>query len=987
MSQLSLSLLGPVRVTLGGQPVTGFDYAKVGALLFYLAVEHHHPHQRDALAELLWPDQPAHVARSSLRQALATLRKAIHDHEASPPFLLITRETLQFNTASNYTLDSETFTTCVGRHGSADDIEQLKAAVRLYRGAFLDGAVPRDSAEFEEWVLLKREWFERQALDALVRIADYYEAHDDTDEALIYARQQLALDPWRELAHRQVMRLLARSGDRSAALAQYEHCRAVLQADLSIEPEDETTALYEQIRARGLAVSNPTQTVSARKQYRLPPQPTSFVGRETELAEIGELLQQPACRLITLLGPGGIGKTRLALQVAESHGMLFADGVCWVPLAALPAPEYLPDAIARALGCPLEGADDPRERLLGWLADKRLLLILDNFEHLMAGAHMLVELLTHALRLTLMVTTRERLHLQWEWLFDVEGLPYPQDVECEHVMESGALQLFMARAQQIRRRANLTIDEQRAVMQICRLVEGMPLALEMAAAASREQPYVMIARSISASLDALQASWRDRPERHRSMRATFASSWQLLCSEDQRALAGLSVFRGGFEIAAAEDVAGASLDLLVQLVEKSLLRRSDQERYEIHDLIRQFAGEKLRDSGSEMQLHEAHLHWFVALAEAAEPQLNGAEQQVWMERLERDGANIRVALQWAFSHHDELAARLCGAIWRFWWIRGHISEGRRWLDQALTANLPPALRARVLSGAGAMASFQQDIARAYTCFMEATALHRALGNQPEIARNLDNTGVMLNRMGKHAEARALFEESLAIDQALEDPRGIAFAFGNLADTAYYAGNYAEAEHFYQRSLALHRELGDQHSIAISLTNLGEVARLRNDYHHARRYLDESIALAREMNATYTLAIALCDSGHVLRAQADDSQAHAMYAEALPMLIELGETRVAAEAMIALAALAVAHEQPERAVRLLSAARRLLDSTDARLESAHQAEYEQTLAATRAGFEGAAWAAAWAAGQAMTLEQAMKYAVADTNYAVAGDSAC
>lgn len=983
MSQLSLALLGPAHVALDGQPVTGFDYAKVRALLFYLAVEHHHAHRRDALAELLWPDQPPQVARNSLRQALATLRRAIHDHEASPPFLLITRETLQFNAASNYTLDVQTFAELVAahaRHAHApadarpDWIEQLQTAVRLYRGPFLDGAVPRDSAAFEEWVLLRREWFERHALDALAYLADYYEAHGEIGAALVHARRQLALDPWRELAHRQIMRLLARSGDRSAALAQYEQCRAVLQAELGIAPEDETIALYEQIRAGGMAVAPAPPAAPSGMQYPLPAQPTSFVGRAAELAEIGALLRQPACRLITLLGPGGIGKTRLALQAAEESRPLFPDGVCWVALAALADPAYLLDSIAHALGCPREGAADPREHLLGWLAGKRLLLVLDNFEHLMAGADVLADLLAHAPQLTLMVTTRERLRLQWEWLFDVEGLPYPQDGDGAHGADCSAMHLFMARARQVRR-AQLAQDEQQAIMRICRLVEGMPLALEMAAAAGREQPYATIAQSIAASLDALQASLRDRPARHRSMRAACEHSWQLLGGEEQHALACLSVFRGGCEIGAAVDVAGAPPEVLERLGEKSLLRHSDAGRYDLHELIRQFAAEQLRAMGDETHAHDAHLRWCVALAEAAEPHLNGAEQQIWVQRLERDVDNMRAALAWAFDHERaEPAARICGAIWRFWWIRGHIHEGRRWIEQALTASLPPVLRARVVSGAGALASVQQDISRAYACFTEATALNRALGNQSEVARNLDNAGVVLNRIGEHAQARALFAEALAIDQALEDTRGIAFAFGNLADTAYYEGNYAEAGQLYRRSLALHRELGDLHSIAISLTNLGEVARLQNEFDHARRYLEESVALAREMNATYTLAVALSDLGHTLRVQGAAAPAHAAYAEALPLLIELGELRVAAETLIALADLAVTHAQPERAVQLMAVAETLLGTTDAPLEPAHQAEYERTVAATHARLDPPAWEAAWAAGRALPLGEAVRAAV-------------
>lgn len=625
MAALSICLLGTFQVTLDGKPVTAFATAKVRALLAYLGVEAERPHPRPVLAYLLWPDQPERAALHNLRQALVVLRQAIGDREADPPFLLITRQTIQFNPHSSHWLDIAAFTRLFAASQQPDQVERWRQATDLYQGDFMAGLGMRDNIAFEEWVLVRREQYYHQALEALDRLAEHYERRGKYGQAIHYARRQIALAPWQERAHRQVMRCLAWSGQRNAALAQYESCRLLLRQELEVEPAEETTILYVQIRAGELekpetraqpnepgietkrtAINSLPSSLLLRPRHNLPIPLTSFIGREKELAQVVAYLTGSDCRLLTLAGPGGMGKTRLALQAAARAASVFCDGVYFVPLDAIPKAELLAFAIGNVLN--LSSAD----LLLDYLRPRKVLLVLDSFERLLDGAELLVDLLQAAPKVKIMVTSQARLNLQAEWLMQVDALLFPTSLPaCSQektlfIEEMGAWEkilrdfsavyLFVQRARQVEAGFTLSPKTGPDVVRLCQLVEGMPLGIELAAAQVDECFPKAIAHGVENGLERLATTRRDVPSRHRSLRALFNYSWALLEKTECASLQRLSVFQGEFDAEAAGAVADTSPVELAALVSKSLLRQTPTGRYAMHQLLRQYAAERLRTS-------------------------------------------------------------------------------------------------------------------------------------------------------------------------------------------------------------------------------------------------------------------------------------------------------------------------------------------------------------------------------------------------------
>ncbi|CAG0941786.1 partial Putative HTH-type transcriptional regulator, partial [Anaerolineae bacterium] len=709
-SVLRLSVLGNLEIYHEDKPLKGFVSAKVQALLCYLVLTAR-AHTRDALVGLFWGDMPDADAKTNLRQAIANLRRLLEPH------LLIDRETVAFNRAAPYWLDAEEFAKIADFRSQIADynksaISNLKSAIELYRGDFLDGFHIRDAPEFEEWVLAQRERLREQALRVLHILTTHHTTHGEYARGIDYAQQLLALDPWREEAHRELMLLYARTGQRSAALAQFETCRRVLQEQMGVEPDAATVALAERIHA---ARSAPP--------HNLPAQPTSFVGRAGDIAQIESRLLKRECRMLTLVGLGGIGKTRLALQSAEHLANIgaFLDGVFFAPLASINADstDALVFALADACGLTLKSGD-PQLQLCDYLRDKEILFVLDNFEHLLAHVGFLTQLLKRGRDVKLLVTSRERLNVQWEWLFEIAGL----------TAEPSA-QLFSERACQVEPRF-LLAENQAQVARICQLVQGMPLGIELASAWVKAHACADIAREIERTFDFLATTMRDAPDRQRSLRAVFDYSWQRVSAEEQRVFRALSVFRGGFTREAAGQVAGATVSALAGLVNKSFLQRDAAGRYAMHPAVQQFAEEKLEQSAEQAKsVRKLQAEFFAAFSAQAKQGLVSPQQSDWLRQVEAEHNNLRAVLGWTLEQGEtKIAAQTAGGMWHFWYTRGYISEARQWLEAVATAarhtQLEPTDWVETLNGAAVMANAQGDYTQARALQSECLALRREL---------------------------------------------------------------------------------------------------------------------------------------------------------------------------------------------------------------------------------------------------------------------
>jgi predicted ATPase/DNA-binding SARP family transcriptional activator len=953
MAHLSLGVLGSLQVLLDDTPVTTFESDKVCALLVYLAVEADRPHRRESLVGLFWPECPEQVARHNLRQALFNLRLAIGDRTARPPYLLISREAIQFNRASDFSLDLAQFNTildaCIeNRSRGIEDLSiraaRLEELVKLYRGEFLQDFFLEDSAEFEEWALVQRESVHRHVLDACSDLVSYYELHGDFQAARRYASQQLELDPWREEAHRQMMRALALDGQRSAALAHYETCRRVLAEELGVEPSADTRELVEQVRAGTLETKDESlSSLPTAPIHNLPVSLTSFLGRERELVDLERLIGNPECRCISLVGPGGIGKTRLALEAAQQHWTDFAHGVVFTPLAPVGSVEAAVKAVASAIHLYFYGPDDPRVQLLNTLCEKQMLLILDNVEHFLIEGPpqanivgLVLEILERAPGIKLLITSREVLNLQGEWVFEVRGLAFPETEQTDRLDEYAAVALFIQRARRASPGFAFHEADLAGIAQLCRLVEGMPLAIELAATWVRMLSPAEIAQEIEGSLDFLSASLRDLPERHRSMRVVFDHSWQRLSAKGQQVLSQLSVFRGGCSRQAAEQVAGASLPVLSTLVNRTLLRRAAAGRYQLHVLIRQYSASHL---AADPQAHAAaqrrHYDYFLALAEVAGQELKGRDQLAWLGRLEQEHDNLRVALESALKSDctapgdDELALRLSGALRWFWRMRGHFHEGRRWLTKSLQQcpERHTAARATALLGKSLLINALGDLGAARLAAEESAAVYWELGDQHGLAEALTLIGFTLVWQGEASLGQARLEEALAICRKAGDRWGEAQALYRLGSfLADYAGD-PTGRAMLEESAAILDDLGEKYVLASVLISLGIVDVGLGDYAAARARFGHGLAIAREIEHPWGMADALTNLGCVYRILGEYSTAQSHLDKALQVYREHGRSIWEADVRCALAENALSQGDLSAARFHLQAASDLLGTSE------------------------------------------------------------
>ncbi len=692
MAALSISLLGRFAVQLDDRPLKAFRTKSVAALLIVLASETGETNslRREWLTELLWPEQPAGAGRKNLRQSLYELRQAIPEvggrkKTASPhPFVLADRQTIQLNGDCDYRVDTAEFEALL----ATDEIDALRRAVELYQGDFLSDFYLPDSSAFEDWAAAKRALYHRLALDALERLAQHNLQRGDYEQAAGFARRQLTMDGLREKALQQVMVSLAMSGRRSEALAHYEQSRQELQQELGLDPEPATLAIYDRIASGeihpagedilGLLLPGEATSLPALEEdaapaaapdqpaptdNNLPAEPTQFVGRRQEVLDVAGQVLDPTCRLLTILGPGGCGKSRLAIQVGrrllQEHPDRYPDGVWYASLAKPVDAGGLVSALVDDL--PFKAFDlasGLRSQLVSYLERRQTLLLLDNMEYVQGteGLRFLSELLDGAPGVTLLACSRSRLNLHAEQLFPIVGLEVPREtaggdrllaLSPEESLRYSALQLFTNSARRVRPGFELTDDNIDPAVSICRQLQGIPLAIELAASWLEVMSPAEVAAEVARCLDFLEADWVDLPERQRSLKSVFETSWRLLDGPERAAFLRLSVFRGGFDYESARQVTDANHRTLLGLLNKSWLQRDESGRYLAHEMLRQYAYQRLADDVVAWQpAHDRHSDYFTELMYAQGELLKGPQQVAATERIEVELQNITAAWEW-----------------------------------------------------------------------------------------------------------------------------------------------------------------------------------------------------------------------------------------------------------------------------------------------------------------------------------------------------
>ncbi len=947
-----------------GEPIAQFHSSRSAALLYYLAATNREQ-ARETLAALLWGEWNDKQARTNLRSTL------YHLPDSVKPYLEITRATAAVRLLSPDAVDALAFAAYLR---AADEPQRdptlraqaLAAAVTLYGGAFLHGFHVDDAEPFEEWARGEREHYHLLAIQAHGELIAHHADRHEYLPAIDYATRLLQLEPLHEETYRQLMWMLATSGQQSAALDLYQSCRRLLAEEVGAEPDAATVDLYEHILAGDFAPPpRPAAADVPTLRHNLPADLTPFFGREAEVDEVRRLLLAPHARLVTIAGLGGAGKTRLATEVARTfvetwqEGDAFADGVFFVNLAPVepvePVGGQLAEQIALALDLALAANTPPLAQVAAMLAGKRTLLVLDNFEHLTAATPALLHLLHAVPSLKTLVTSRVRLNVAGERVVPIEGLALPAEDEAlpERAAENplalfAATRLFVQAAEATAPDFRADAATRSAIVHICRLLDGMPLAIELAAGWVRLLSCAEIAEEIRQGLDLLEDSRVEASGRRRSLRAAFDASWRQLTPGQQRLLRRLAIFRDGCTREAAVDVAGATLGDLALLVDHSLLRRIDAAgaargatRYALQAVLRQFAAEQLA-ADEDLLVADRHMAWFLAWLARQRPALRGGDQLAAVTAIAADIENVRAAVRRYFQQADAPEERHVAALWPAFAALFHFYDMRSWFLEGETTFRQAAESARTWAAAAAADSrrdlnvlaAQLDARRGWFLFhlgdyaLSEMLLQGSLttllleGEEMPAIFNYNYLGALFRHLGRADEARAMLAEARRLATAHRDDYALSTALNIEGQVALLVNDLAAARLACRRALDLKRRIGDQWGVTYSLSYLGRLAQIERNDAEAHALYSESMAIYRAIGDRRGIAFASRNLGDIAYRRAEYAEAERLYQASLVLYREIGARMEASQSLSRLGDVALARQEEEVAEGLLFDALRL-----------------------------------------------------------------
>jgi predicted ATPase/DNA-binding SARP family transcriptional activator/DNA-binding CsgD family transcriptional regulator len=988
-------LLGGFRVSVGSRIIEDNEWRlrKAASLVKLLALAPGHRLHRELVMDTFWPDLGLKAASNNLRQTLHAARRALEPNRAAySHYLNLQDGSLVLCPTGELWVDVEAFEEAATTARRTQDPAAYRAGIELWAGELL----PYD--RYEEWVENRRQELRGIFLSLVIELGGLYEERGEYGRGIEVLQRALSEEPTNEEAHAGLMRLYALSGRQEEALSQYERLRDALSGQLGTEPGNTTRLLRNEIAAGKfpprlpLTIGPPWEGFLDTGKHNLPAPRTTFIGREREMVELKRTFSMT--RLLTLTGAGGSGKTRLALEMARDLVGSYPDGVWLVELAPLSEEELVALEVAGALGVQEQPGRPLLESLLDALGDKQMLLVLDNCEHLInAAARLTMALLDSCSRVRVLATSRESLGVMGEQTWPVPSLSAPGARQSPTVSELEgyeAARLFADRASKRHPRFELTPENAQAVAQVCTTLEGIPLAIELAAARVGVLSAEQISDRLEHSLKLLTGGERTADDRHRTLRATLDWSYELL-SEPERVLFGrLSVFAGGFTLEAAESVGAGGgigeeegeedvLELVSMLVEKSLVVAEENwergARYRLLEPVRQYAREKLRVSGEAEAVWRRHAEFFLALAQEAEQELKGPRQAEWLDRLETEHDNLRVGLSWALGRDIDLGPRMASALRLFWYTRGYLSEGRRYLEAVARSDAVPAtVRAKALDGLGWIAEPQGDYERARVAYEESLELYRSSNDKRGVANALGDLGSLALDQGDYEQATSLLEESLALHResgSKEDVIGVLNGLGVLASAK---GDRERSISFFSEALVLSRGTGNVRRTAASLGNLGITMLVHGDPEQATVLLEESLALFRDIGDSSNIAIGLMYSALAALTQDDHERVKALSEESLKLLQIAEDKQHIADCLEIMAGGAGAQGRAQRAARLWGAAEVLREDIGVPLQPEDREVLDPYLAAARSSLGEVAWQVTLAEGRAMMPEQAIEYAL-------------